>query len=303
MKPIIGIGAATLDRFMVVPAFPSQEGVAQASASAEQGGGPVATALCILSVLGWPTVLLDSQGDDSIGRTIVKELSDFGVDTSRIRIHEGCSTVHAHILVRERDGARHIHYLTATCPELSPLDIDDELVRSAALIHINGRHEGAAAAAIMTARTAGVPISFDGGAGRWRESLRQFVLTSNIRIVAKDFAFKFAGTSSLEVAAKKLLAGNPALLVITDGSRGSWIWSEEGEQFHQAAFPVSPTVDTTGCGDVFHGAFLHGWFRNWPLRRTAEFASRVAAETARQLGGRSVLYQPGLLKELVASGA
>ena len=57
-------------------------------------------------------------------------------------------------------------------------------------------------------------------------------------------------------------------------------------------------MDTTGCGDVFHGAFLHGWFQNWTLRQTAEFASRVAAETVRQLGGRSVLRQPKLLKDL-----
>jgi sulfofructose kinase len=298
MKPIVGIGAATWDRFMVVPDFPAQEGVAQASASAEQGGGPVATALCTLSTLGWPTVLLDAQGDDATGQMILRDLSEFGVDTSRIRTHQGCSSVHAHILVRQRDGARHIHFLTASCPELSPLDIDDEFIRGAALLHINGRHEGAAAAAIMTARNAGVPISFDGGAGRWRESLRQFVLSSNIRIVAKDFALKFAGTSSLESAARKLLAGAPALLVITDGTRGSWIWSEENEHFHQPAHRVSPAVDTTGCGDVFHGAFLHGWFRNWPLRRTAEFASRVAAENVRQLGGRSILRQPEVLKEL-----
>jgi sugar/nucleoside kinase (ribokinase family) len=29
--------------------------------------------------------------------------------------------------------------------------------------------------------------------------------------------------------------------------------------FHQPAFKAEPLIDTTGCGDVFHGAFLHGW--------------------------------------------
>jgi sugar/nucleoside kinase (ribokinase family) len=300
-KPIIGIGAATWDRLMVVPDFPAQEGVSQASASAEQGGGPVATALAVLAVLGSHTVLLDAQGDDAIGRMILADLADLGVDTSRVRSHQGCQSATAQILVRQRDGARHIHFMPATGPELSPLEVDDELVRGAALLHINGRHEGAAAAAVMTARNAGVPISFDGGAGRWRESLRQFVLTSSIRIVAKDFALKFAATSSLESAARKLLAGAPALLVITDGIKGSWVWSDEGEHFHQPAFPASPVMDTTGCGDVFHGAFLHGWFRNWTLRQSAEFASRVASETVRQLGGRSVLRQASLLKNLESS--
>jgi sugar/nucleoside kinase (ribokinase family) len=128
------------------------------------------------------------------------------------------------------------------------------------------------------------------------------VLASKIRILAKDFAQKFASTTSLEAAARKLNADAPELLVITDGARGSWVWSDEGEQFHQQAYPVSPVVDTTGCGDVFHGAFLHGWLQRWPLRRTAEFASKVAAESARHLGGRCVLQQAELLEALAKGG-
>lgn len=299
LKPVVGIGAATWDRFMVVPGFPGDEGVTQASAGTEQGGGPVATALCTLSALGWPTVLLDAQSDDATGQVILRELADLGVDTSHIRIHKGHTSTHAQILVRKSDGGRHIHYLPATCPELSPMDVDAALLRSASLLHVNGRHEAMAREAVKIAGEAGVPVSFDGGAGRWRESLRVLVLASGIRILAKDFALKFAGARTIEAAAEKLNAESPRLLVITDGVRGSWVWARGGDPFHQPAFPVSPVVDTTGCGDVFHGAFLHGCLREWPLRRTAEFASRVAAESARHLGGRSVLLQPGLLESLV----
>lgn len=301
LRPVIGIGAATWDRFMVVPGFPGDEGVTQASASTEQGGGPVATALCTLSALGWSTVLLDSQSDDATGGSILRELADLGVDTSHIRIHKGYTSTHAQILVRKSDGGRHIHYLPATCPELSPMDVDAALLQGAALLHVNGRHEAVAREAVKIAAEAGVPVSFDGGAGRWRESLRVLVLASRIRIFAREFALKFAGTDSLESAAQMLNADSPELLVITDGVRGSWVWARGGEPFHQPAFPVSPVVDTTGCGDVFHGAFLHGWLRKWPLRRTAEFASKVAAESARHLGGRSILLQPALL-EGIASG-
>lgn len=289
LKPVLGIGAATWDRLMIVPEFSGGEGVTQASASAEQGGGPVATALCTLSALGWPTVLFDAQSDDATGQTILRELMECGVDTSHVRIHKGHTSAHAHILVRKRDGARHISYLPATCPELSPVDVEPSLLQNAALLHINGRHEAVARHTVTLAREAGVPVSFDGGAGRWRESLRVLVLASGVRILAKEFALKFSGTKSLDTAAKKLNADSPTLLVITDGVRGSWIWSREGEHFHQPAFPVSPVVDTTGCGDVFHGAFLFGWLKQWPLSKTAEFASKLAAKTATSLGGRSAL--------------
>jgi len=48
-------------------------------------------------------------------------------------------------------------------------------------------------------------------------------------------------------------------------------------------------VDTTGCGDTNHGAFLFGLASGWPLRECARLASRVAAENCRFLGGRGVL--------------
>jgi ribokinase len=45
-------------------------------------------------------------------------------------------------------------------------------------------------------------------------------------------------------------------------------------------------VDTTGAGDVFHGAFMAGLARNWPLSKILEFSAGVAALKCRGLGGR-----------------
>jgi len=289
---ILGLGAATWDRFLVVPEFPCEEGVTLASRGFEQGGGPVATALCTLAALGQHTALIDCQADDVTGHCILRELQGYGVDTSRIRVHGECAgaSAQAQILVRERDGARHICYTPAACPELIREDLPPELLRSATLLHLNGRHENAAREAARLARQSGANISFDGGAGRYRESIRDLVLMSDLRILAKDFALKFAGKSSLDEAVRVLREDSPALLVITDGVHGSWTWSPHEESaIYQEAVPVSPVVDTTGCGDVFHGAFLHGWLKKWPLRETAAFAAKLAAENARGLGGRFAL--------------
>ena len=46
-------------------------------------------------------------------------------------------------------------------------------------------------------------------------------------------------------------------------------------------------VDTTGCGDVFHGAFAFGLARGWDVARNARFASATAALKCRALGGRT----------------
>jgi sugar/nucleoside kinase (ribokinase family) len=270
---ILGIGAATWDRFMLVPEFPRNEGVTAATQAAEQGGGPVATALCVLASCGHRTQLLDAQGDDPAGVAIREELRRHGVGLDYTEVHPGGRSALAHISVRENDGARHICFLPASAGEADPLAVARIPFSNVRLLHLNGRHEAAARAAAKAAHKHGVTISFDG----------------DLRIVAKDFALAFAGVTSLEKAVTKLSEGGPALVVVTDGVRGSWVWPRGEAPFHQPTVPADRVVDTTGCGDVYHGAFLHGWVSGWTPRQCAAFASGWAAKTAAVLGGRGAL--------------
>ena len=72
---------------------------------------------------------------------------------------------------------------------------------------------------------------------------------------------------------------------ITAGVDGSF-YADGAERFHQPAFGVE-VVDTTGAGDVFHGAFAFALLHDWTARERAEFASAVAALKCRKLGGRA----------------
>jgi sugar/nucleoside kinase (ribokinase family) len=56
--------------------------------------------------------------------------------------------------------------------------------------------------------------------------------------------------------------------------------------FHSPGFQV-PTVDTTGAGDCFAGAFLAALFRGESYERAACFANAVGAMAVRQLGAIS----------------
>jgi sugar/nucleoside kinase (ribokinase family) len=92
------------------------------------------------------------------------------------------------------------------------------------------------------------------------------------------------GERSLEVA-EALRALGSRVAVVTDGERGCWCASADGT-FHLPAYPVA-AVDTTGAGDVFHGAFLAAIARGWDLRRSLLVASAAAALKCRKLGGRA----------------
>ncbi|MBL9132580.1 MAG: hypothetical protein JNG86_15350 [Verrucomicrobiaceae bacterium] len=288
---VVGIGAATLDDLVMVPRFCGDEAVIEGAARCRDVGGPVATALSIIALHGRTDCqLIDGWGDDAACVEICKALSDCGVGTTGVRTTAGAVCAHAVILVRQTDGARQIIFTPSTAPE--PV-FEPRMLHGARLLHMNGRHENACRAAIAAARVQNVEISFDGGAGRFRESIRDFFEASHLRIVSRDFAEKASGSTELAAMAAKLLQPPARLLVITEGVRGSHVWTPDGAHFHQPAFPAEPVIDTTGCGDVFHGAFLHGWLSEWPLERCAAYAARLAAKNAEGPGGRHVLKAAG----------
>lgn len=293
---VVGVGAATLDQLWLVPEFSNQESVQQALANVEMGGGPVATALCVLGWLGRKTALCDVLGDDVEATLIRQGLVKQGVSDRGLRTQNGARSAQAMVLVRQRDGARQIHYLPSSAGDLILDEGQRILIAQARLLHLNGRHEQAAREAVAVAREAGVWVSFDGGAGRYRDSLRDLVASSHLRIVSADFAQAYCRSAELGVQMKVLSESPARLVVITDGIRGSYTLLPDGTFFHQPAFPAQFLVDTTGCGDVFHGAFIHGWLEGWALPQCAEFASRIASKNATGLGGRFVCQTPTVIE-------
>ena len=229
------------------------------------------------------------KGDDWRGTMIMAEYRQAGVATDFLRVVPEHTSSIATILVRQADGDRAIVYCPGSTPELTPADVPAEAICSAKILHINGRYLDACHHACRIARDAGVRVSFDGGAQRYRPEIRPLVAQTDICIVAFDFARQFTGETSIKAAAHALLAAGPALVVITDGVRGSWIYPREAKPFHQPAFPQADIVDTTGCGDTYHGAFLFGLSRQMSLPESAELASKTAAHNARFLGGRGGL--------------
>jgi sulfofructose kinase len=282
---VVGIGAATWDQLWLVSEFSGSETVQQAQARTAMGGGPVATALCMLAHLGHRCALLDVCGEDATGSLIREELQRRGVRTEAIQIVPEARSAEAVVLVRAGDGARQIHYLPSDAGEPLWQPELEFLIRRARLLHLNGRHENVARRAVQVAQAAGVLISFDGGAGRYRDSLRDLVAASQIRIVSRDFARCYAGSEEWSRQQEALMDANVKVAVMTDGVRGSHVWQPGQAWRHQPA-EKARTVDTTGCGDIYHGAFLHGWLQGWDAMRCASLASQLAAKNAEGLGGR-----------------
>jgi sulfofructose kinase len=286
---VIGLGVSPLDVVTLVDHFPGQDEVQRAQAVTVQGGGPVATAVVTLARLGASVAMVDNLGDDWRGDLIRDELRREGVCTDYLGLSKGHTSSIASIWVRQGDGARSIAYAPGSVPELSAADISRDVIASAGILHLNGRHWRACLQACHYARECEVQVSFDGGAHRYRRQLRELVPLTDICIVARDFAEQYTRQSGIRRAGEILLQEGPSLVVITDGTLGSWICPREGQAFHQPAYLLPTMIDTTGCGDSYHGAFLFGLAKGLDLGRTAALASAVAALNSQALGGRAGL--------------
>ena len=286
---ILGLGMSILDSTQVVEAFPAEGGVTRVIRSAMMGGGPVPTALCAASRLGAKAAIIDRIGDDWRGERIRADYERFGVVTSHLMSEPGRRSSLGTVLVREGDGERHLLFDEGDFTPLSVAELPREALAACRLLHLNGRHWPACLEAARLVRESGGRVSFDGGAHRYEPHHRELLPLVDLLIVARDYAERFSGTVSRDDQLDALAQWGAGIVGITDGAAGSWFLTREGDRFHQSAFPVGRIVDTTGCGDVFHGAFLAAIVRGQSWADGARTASAAAALSATAPGGRGHL--------------
>jgi len=117
-------------------------------------------------------------------------------------------------------------------------------------------------------------------------------------LVNSSFAQNFTKEKDYFKAAKKLFSQGPEIVVITLGEKGC-LYKSCKETFTKPAFKVK-VVDTTGAGDVFHGAFIYGLLKGWKLEKIAEFSNAVSAIKCTKLGGRAGIPTLKEVNELLA---
>ena len=327
---IVGIGASTLDRFIVVDHFPTGREVQQAISSTTDGGGPVATALATAGKYGSRTVMIDRIGDDMVGRYILEDFHKYNVNTEGIQVDADAKSGTATILVKQKTGERAVFFERATATEPEFLEAHKQLIESAYILHINGRHRQLMRSAMAVAKEVGTIISLDGGAQRYDEDMKPITEASHIVIVARDYAEKYTGTTNLEDACRIIHERGAFIAGVTDGANGSYFVWPDGTSYRCEPFSEATVVDTTGAGDSFHGAFLANLVHtinhmkgqdttsttkydrasihavellkacaHSDLESAAIFASAVASLNTQGIGGRSPLPTLKSVQELI----
>ena len=295
---VVGVGNNVIDYLFRISHFPEPNTKMDALGVTIQGGGLTATAMVACARLGLRTRYIGKFGDNEIGRMARQELLAEGLDLAGSVVAEGVPNRFCVVLVEEGSGHRTIVRQRDPRISLTPAELTREAVCAGRVLHLDGHEGDAALQAARWAKQAGVLVSMDAEEPtQHREEL--FPLT-DILIVSQRFARAFTGKTAPADILHALAAFGPACVGLTLGEAGSALL-HRGVLVEVPAFPVK-VVDTTGAGDVFHGAFLYGFLQGWEVGDILRFANAVSALKCTRLGGRAGIPTLAEVRAFLSAG-
>jgi sugar/nucleoside kinase (ribokinase family) len=281
---VLGLGSATVDDLLYVDSFPTPDTKMPAQSIQRHGGGLTATGLVAVARLGARAAFAGVLGHDETSRWVEDDLKREGVDVSQVVHYEDAKPIHAVIIVEQEKRTRTILYAIPGRVGADEHRPSEDIIRSTRVLYVDDFGMAGHIRAAKIARREGIPIVGDFEREQTPRLPELIDLVDHL-IVSAGFAARYAGLTDPTEAARKLWHDRRAMVAVTCGEEGSWYYTGEGKPRQQPAFHVA-VVDTTGCGDVFHGAYAAALTWDMSLEERIRFASATAALKATQPGGR-----------------
>lgn len=288
---VLGIGETVVDKISVIKDSDCPDVVL---GTQHDAGGPVLSALILLSRLGADCIIVTSLGNDQEGALIRRTLVREGI--SLIECKQSATKTHS-ILVDAKTGQR--QKLRGTV-EHTPLEnLDPQLIRKSDLI-VMDRHEHSAfyevvkhlddnARLITDPSTEVSPFTLD----MMRHSACAIVPIESLATIGKNSTLDAALDTLFEICGKPF--------VVTLGELGSLI--HDGNSTQLVAPLEVRAVDTNGAGDVFRGAFAHGWTRGWGINNCVRYANVVAALQCTRRGNATAVPDQNSIEAYLANAS
>jgi sulfofructose kinase len=295
---VVGVGLNATDMIIRLPHFPAFNSKVEIIESRVTLGGQVASAIAACAKWGLSTRYVGKIGDDPAGELQRNEMKEAGVDAHWV-IAPWCQSQSAFILVDDPSGERTVLWKRDPRLELRSNEICEEWITQSRLLHVDGHDCKAAGAAAQWARRAGIVVTAD------LDNLYPGVdsLLENVDYLISSAEFPARLTSESDVLLSlPLIARRFGCRVVgaTLGSDGVLAWDGTGFQY-SPAFEVVP-VDTTGAGDIFHGAFAYAVLQGWGLERSLEFSNAAAGLACTAPGARGCIASLEQIRELIHDG-
>lgn len=277
---VICLGNVVADHTFRVEDIPQPPAKIAARSYSIGPGGMAANAAIAVVRLGGRAAFWGRVGDDLNGEPLARALEEEGVDVTGLRRVPGGRTPVGAVLVDPR-GERTIVSFRGTGLGIDPAWLPLDRIAGAAALCCDPRWPEGVAAAAAAARAAGVPVVLDGERSETR-ILVDLVPRVDHAIFSVPGLANYAPGRSPEEGLRQALASGPVkVAAVTQGEKGVlWMLPGEEKPTRTPAFPVEAT-NTTGAGDVFHGAYALAIAEAMPVERAMRFAAAAGALRAR----------------------
>ena len=281
---IVCVGHATYDVTLPVDSFPTENKKHRLNKKVECGGGPASNAAYLLAKWKEDVAFVGIVGNDTYGQSIIKELNTVGVNTEYVEKNSSSSTDSSYIISNLENGSRTI--LTSKTKQLprltNPVDIVD-----ASYILVDGEHHETAKEVLL--RNPKAISILD--AGRCKKEVASLGTLVNYVICSKEFAqsltkVKISNDYESLIKAYEILKSvyKKQTVIITLEDRGSF--TKIGDSYKLIPSISVKAIDSTGAGDIFHGAFLYFIAQNNSLEKAIVLASITSAISVTRIGAR-----------------
>jgi sulfofructose kinase len=296
---VVGVGLNATDTVLLVPHFPAYGGKVPFLSEVYSPGGQVATAMVACAALGMRAKYIGTIGDDERGRIQMESLRTSGINLDDVQQRTNCANQSAYIVIDQSTGERTVLWNRPECLRIEPKEILPEQIVCARLLHIDGHDTSAVEHAARIARENGIPVTVDVDAIYPRFD-RVLPLVDYL-ISSSEFPAHWTRIEDpFEALATIQEQYGMRVAAMTLGAHGVLARSD-GRYFYSAGFAVD-CVDTTGAGDVFHGAFCYSVLQKMPLAEALDFSNAMAALNCTGMGARGHLVSAGDVRRLMARG-
>jgi sulfofructose kinase len=294
---VVGIGVPNIDLLAHIKELPKENQSTRLLEHSWQGGGKVPTAIAALARLGARVGMIGVVGDCCYGQFCINDFKYHKVDTSRIIIDKEKNTSFAIVLSEEKTNGRNIMYKPGNVRGLSIEDLDREYITSAKYLHL-AEATPVTIKAAQWAKAAGVKVAFD--ADFYNPQVEKMIPLIDVFIASEFYYDAVFKDKNYEANCRHIMKQGPGIVVLTLGDKGCTALDELGF-YDVPAFKVN-VCDTTGAGDVYHGAFIYGLLQNWSIPETARFANAVSAVKCTRIGGRAAIPDLPTVMKFIESG-
>ena len=274
--------------------------------STEMSGGSAANTAVGVASLGGKAAYFGKVKQDQLGSIYDHDMKSIGVHFGTPKAKDGPATARSFILVTP-DGERTMNTHLGATHLLGPADIDEAVVRDAAITYLEGylwdpqdakdAFLKASDVAHKAGRRVALTLSDSFCVDRFRAEFLQLMRSGVVDTVfANEHELKSLYETADFQTALRLIRDDVRLAVVTRSEDGA-LAIENGVLSEVPAFPIERLVDSTGAGDLFASGFLYGLAKDLPHLHSLRLGALAAAEVIQHVGARPLVDLKAMAQE------